>query len=48
MPYRVAIHEVGRISRPPAVYWQTVEKIKRALDPFGILSPGRYCPDTRG
>jgi 4-cresol dehydrogenase (hydroxylating) flavoprotein subunit len=48
VPYRVPIHAMGRIIRPQAVYWQTVEKIKRALDPLGILSPGRYCPDTRG
>jgi hypothetical protein len=23
-------------------YWQIVEQLKKALDPFGIVSPGRY------
>jgi 4-cresol dehydrogenase (hydroxylating) len=26
------------------VFWATVKKIKDALDPDGIISPGRYEP----
>ncbi|WP_051162442.1 FAD-binding oxidoreductase [Nocardia brevicatena] len=32
------------IARTDSSYWTTVRKIKDALDPQMILSPGRYCP----
>jgi 4-cresol dehydrogenase (hydroxylating) flavoprotein subunit len=25
-------------------YWQLVRRLKRCLDPDGILAPGRYLP----
>ena len=30
------------------VYWQTVARIKAALDPDGISAPGRYQPGWIG
>ena len=26
-------------------YWSTVAQLKAAIDPYGILSPGRYAPE---
>jgi FAD/FMN-containing dehydrogenase len=27
-----------------STFWDTVQRLKNALDPGGILSPGRYSP----
>jgi 4-cresol dehydrogenase (hydroxylating) len=44
LPYRVGIDHMDLISRDGGTYWELVAKIKRAIDPEGIISPGRYCP----
>jgi 4-cresol dehydrogenase (hydroxylating) len=44
LPYRVSIDQMDQIIRRDDPFWQTVARIKGALDPGGILSPGRYCP----
>ncbi|MDP2992711.1 MAG: FAD-linked oxidase C-terminal domain-containing protein [Deltaproteobacteria bacterium] len=33
---------MGHIMQKGDVFWDVVEHIKNALDPNGILSPGRY------
>jgi 4-cresol dehydrogenase (hydroxylating) len=44
LPYRVGIDHMHLITRPGATYWDFVSKIKQAIDPHGIIAPGRYCP----
>ena len=43
-PYRVGNHSMGELDPHVDVYWQTVARIKDALDPRGIIAPGRYQP----
>lgn len=44
-PYRLGIDQMNEVTNDTSsTSWQLVEKIKQALDPNGILSPGRYCP----
>lgn len=43
LPYRMNLQSMGLYSeQQDSVYWQTVEKIKQAVDPDQLLSPGRY------
>ncbi|MGJ9416461.1 FAD-binding oxidoreductase [Massilia sp. CMS3.1] len=44
IPYRVGNHAMGRLDPEGDSYWRTVAAIKAALDPAGILAPGRYQP----
>ncbi|MBD8528493.1 MULTISPECIES: FAD-binding oxidoreductase [unclassified Massilia] len=46
IPYRVGNHAMGRLDPQGDSYWRTVGAIKAALDPAGILAPGRYQPDV--
>lgn len=48
IPYRVGNHAMGRLDPQGDSYWRTVGAIKAALDPAGILAPGRYQPDLAG
>jgi 4-cresol dehydrogenase (hydroxylating) len=48
IPYRVGIGSMAALDPHGDVYWKTVSKIKRALDPDGIIAPGRYEPGRRG
>lgn len=41
-PYRVGVHQMGRIVRAGDPYWETVRALKQALDPNGIIAPHRY------
>ncbi|MDA5193575.1 FAD-binding protein [Govanella unica] len=44
-PYRLASQFMSSAVQDPAdPYWQTVSRLKAALDPAGILAPGRYQP----
>lgn len=44
-PYRMNLQSMSFYAdREDSVYWETVRKIKAALDPEGILAPGRYHP----
>lgn len=43
-PYREAIQGMSRLWQPGDVFWEVVRDMKRALDPRGILAPGRYTP----
>jgi 4-cresol dehydrogenase (hydroxylating) len=44
IPYRVGNHSMGELDPHGDVYWKTVARIKEALDPNGIIAPGRYQP----
>ena len=44
IPYRVGNHAMARLDPGGDSYWRTVAEIKHALDPAGILAPGRYAP----
>lgn len=43
-PYRVGIESMDLVVDPGSPYWQTVRRLKQALDPNGIIAPGRYNP----
>lgn len=42
LPYRLGIGEMSNWVRAGDCFWDVAEQIKSALDPDGILSPGRY------
>ncbi|TFW35388.1 FAD-binding oxidoreductase [Massilia horti] len=44
IPYRVGNQSMGDLDPHGDVYWKTVARIKAALDPEGIIAPGRYEP----
>jgi 4-cresol dehydrogenase (hydroxylating) len=46
IPYRVGNQSMGQLDPGRDVYWDTVARIKHALDPQGLIAPGRYQPDT--
>lgn len=44
-PYRINVGAMQELTgQPDSVYWGSVARIKEALDPNQILSPGRYAP----
>jgi FAD/FMN-containing dehydrogenase len=44
LPYRVHIDAMSWLTEQRSMHWEIVEKIKRAVDPVGIIAPGRYAP----
>lgn len=42
IPYRFGIQSMAELAGRNDPFWNTVEKLKAALDPNRILSPGRY------
>jgi 4-cresol dehydrogenase (hydroxylating) flavoprotein subunit len=42
VPYRCAPEGMGKLVDPADVYWGVAGQIKRALDPDGVISAGRY------
>lgn len=44
IPYRVGNQSMADLDPAGDTYWKTVRRIKDALDPQGILAPGRYDP----
>jgi FAD/FMN-containing dehydrogenase len=44
IPYRVGNQSMAALDPHGDVYWKTVARIKAALDPDGLISPGRYAP----
>jgi 4-cresol dehydrogenase (hydroxylating) len=43
IPYRFGIQSMQELVKKEDGFWEVVGRIKKALDPNGILSPGRYC-----
>lgn len=43
-PYRVGRDGFSKLMQNSSGYWSAVEKIKMALDPNQVISPGRYSP----
>jgi 4-cresol dehydrogenase (hydroxylating) len=49
VPYRTNIHTMEKLSDNSTMFWNITKEIKRALDPNGIIAPGRYQPfDNKG
>nr|WP_241030689.1 FAD-binding oxidoreductase [Paraburkholderia sp. Ac-20347] len=46
MPYRVHVEHGSLIASKESPYWRTVERIRKAIDPFEMLSPGRWTSDA--
>jgi 4-cresol dehydrogenase (hydroxylating) len=44
IPYRVGNQSMDQLDPHGDVYWATVARLKQALDPHGVLAPGRYQP----
>ncbi len=44
IPYRVGLASMGALDPEQDTFWATTARIKAALDPDGILAPGRYEP----
>jgi 4-cresol dehydrogenase (hydroxylating) len=44
IPYRVGNQSMAELDPHGDVFWKTVSRIKAALDPDGIIAPGRYQP----
>lgn len=44
IPYRVGNQSMADLDPQRDVYWKTVARIKAALDPDGLIAPGRYEP----
>ncbi len=43
IPYRVGIQSMQKLFSEGDEFWNVAKRIKDALDPAGILAPGRYC-----
>ena len=43
-PYRAGIDQMDLVVDPEAPFWDLVSRIKKAVDPQHIISPGRYSP----
>ncbi|MEO3813453.1 FAD-binding oxidoreductase [Sphaerisporangium sp. B11E5] len=41
-PYRLGVQDMDVAARPGDAFWDTVADLKHALDPAGIVAPGRY------
>ena len=44
IPYRVGAQSMAALDNGHDTYWSAVARIKAALDPQGIIAPGRYQP----
>lgn len=43
-PYRVGIQSMNALDPAGSNFWKTIRRLKTALDPDGIIAPGRYLP----
>jgi 4-cresol dehydrogenase (hydroxylating) len=48
VPYRVGLASMAALDPHADTFWATTAKIKDALDPDGLLAPGRYEPRRAG
>jgi FAD/FMN-containing dehydrogenase len=44
VPYRVGVQTMDWLMHHAGDHWELVTKLKAAVDPLGIISPGRYSP----
>ncbi len=44
VPYRTGLRGMPKLHARGDVFWEIAADIKRALDPHGIIAPGRYLP----
>lgn len=44
VPYRAGNEDMARLNRGPDTFWDVVSRLKGALDPAGVIAPGRYAP----
>jgi 4-cresol dehydrogenase (hydroxylating) flavoprotein subunit len=42
IPYRVGLQSMADLDNGDDTYWRMVGRIKAALDPHGVIAPGRY------
>ncbi|MGH7047635.1 MAG: FAD-binding oxidoreductase [Stellaceae bacterium] len=47
LPYRLSAHEMGWLTAGDAPCWEMAAAIKAALDPDGMIAPGRYVGTGR-
>lgn len=47
-PYRVGIQSMNALDPAGSTFWTTIRRLKAALDPDGIIAPGRYLPLASG
>ena len=47
LPYRLGVNAMGQVTGLKAPYWDIIRRVKLALDPDDIISPGRYCPPNQ-
>lgn len=45
VPYRLGIQAMNCVTSMPSPFWDLVGTIKSAIDPDGIIAPGRYSPE---
>ena len=46
LPYRVGIGAMDWLAAHDTVAWEIIGNLRRTLDPYGIVSPGRYSPSA--
>jgi 4-cresol dehydrogenase (hydroxylating) len=44
LPYRMGVQAMDQLTSAGGVFWDVVSQLKFALDPGGIIAPGRYSP----
>jgi 4-cresol dehydrogenase (hydroxylating) len=47
LPYRSSYAVQERFWEAPRSYWRAIQTLKKAWDPQGMLSPGRYIPPSK-
>jgi 4-cresol dehydrogenase (hydroxylating) len=48
IPYRVGLQSMAALDNGDDAYWRMVGRLKAALDPGGIIAPGRYARRGEG
>jgi len=44
-PYQTDVNNMEQLFQNNS-HWQTVNSLKTLFDPYNIIAPGRYAPDT--
>jgi len=47
LPYRLGLQGMDRLVSPDSTFWHVASQLKFALDPEGIIAPGRYSLITK-